>query len=241
MTTAAPARDIADFPYWYHRIDLGGGRVTPGFSPTFPEAYGVPDDMTGLTVLDVGAWDGYWTFEALKRGAKHVLAIDDFSDYCGDKAVTCRNWDTFDYCREALGYSRGQCQRFELSVYDIADRDYRFDAVFAFGLLYHLRHPLLALDKLRAVCDGTIYVESAICDDYSPYRGGFGGGYPGGQMVAEFYPGKEYGNNESNWWVPTLSCLEGMVRSAGFTRTESWKLEGPGNVAACRGFVIGRV
>ena len=111
-----------------------------------------------------------------------------------------------------------------------------------FGLLYHLRHPLLALDKLGALCGGggEIYIESAILDDYSPYRGGLGHGYADSQMVMEFYPRDEYAQNVTNWWVPTLACLGNMVGSAGFPRVKAWKLvKNPPDVAYCRGFVRG--
>ena len=64
------------FPYWYHRIELPGGVVTPGWAPVSPEAYRVPANLSGLRVLDVGAWDGYWSFTALQRGAREVVAID---------------------------------------------------------------------------------------------------------------------------------------------------------------------
>ena len=237
------AERVAAFPYWYHRIELPGGVVTPGWAPLDVERYGVPADLSGKRVLDVGAWDGFWTFEALKRGAKEVLAIDDFSDYLGSLDRSDRKaWATFDLCREACGYDRARCERCEVSVYDVTpERFGRFDVVFFFGTLYHLRHPLLALDRLSAVCESEIYVESAILDDYSPYRGGFGCGYVGGQIVAEFYPGKEYGSNDSNWWVPTLHCLGHMVNAAGFEDARGWKLDArPGSLPRCRGFVVGR-
>ena len=111
-----------------------------------------------------------------------------------------------------------------------------------FGTLYHLRYPMLALDRLSAVCDSRILVESAILDDFSPYRGGLGKGYADGQMVMEFYPGKQYGENASNWWVPTLDCLLNMVAAAGFSQDASaWKLvESPQGLPHCRGFAQGR-
>jgi len=113
--------------------------------------------------------------------------------------------------------------------------------VFFFGTLYHLRHPLLALDQLSSVCDGEIYIESAICDDFSPYRGGFGRGYPDNQMVMEFYPGPEYGNNPTNWWAPTGQCLMHMTLAAGFDEAEAWKLaDNPQKVPHLRGFVRAR-
>src|SRR5687767_4897231 len=171
------------FPYWYHRIELPGGVVTPGWAPLSTPAYRVPADLTGKRVLDVGAWDGYWTFEALKRGATQAVAIDDFSDYLGMIEHSDRKaWENFDLCREALGYTGGEdrCQRRDMSVYDLTPDTFgKFDVIFFFGVLYHLRHPLLALDKVAAVAEAKadIYVESAILDDFSPYRGGIHKGY----------------------------------------------------------------
>jgi len=231
-------------PYWYHRIELPGGVVTPGWAPIHRDAYGLPEDMSGLRVLDVGAWDGFWSFEALSRGAREVVAIDDFSDHLGHLDERQRPaWETFDLCRAALGYDERTCQRIEMSVYDVDDsRLGRFDVVLCFGVIYHLRYPLYALDRLSAVCDREIYLESAILDDFSPYRGGMGRGYPGGQMVMEFYPDDQYGGNHTNWWAPTLQCLGHLVRSAGFAQVQGWKLvrSQPDHLALCRGFVRGR-
>ena len=114
--------------------------------------------------------------------------------------------------------------------------------VLLFGVLYHLRYPLLGLDRLAALCDGQLYVESAILDDFSPYRGGLGHGYPEpDQLVAELYPGAQYGQNASNWWVPTLRCLLAMLAAAGFEDTRGWKLtaEPAPSLPQCRGFAVG--
>src|SRR5262245_32354123 len=101
MQTLDLQSTVDSFPFWYHRIELPGGVVTPGWAPLCPPAYRIPEDLTGARVLDVGAWDGYWTFEALKRGAKEVVAIDDFSDYLGSLESDQRKaWATFDICRE---------------------------------------------------------------------------------------------------------------------------------------------
>lgn len=234
---------IDAFPYWYHRIELPGGIVTPGWAPIDVRSYGVPADLSGLRVLDVGAWDGFWTFEALKRGAREAVAIDDFSDFLGSLSERDRQaWATFDFCRDALGFDHQVCRRSEMSVYEVSEAELgRFDVVFCFGTLYHLRHPLLALDRLSAICDRLILVESAILDDFSPYGGGLGCGYPGGEMVMEFYPDDQYGGNSTNWWVPSLHCMGHMVRAAGFDQVQGWKLvPTPNSLAACRGFVRGQ-
>lgn len=244
--------EIKNIEYWYHKIELPGGIVTPGWSPIHAERYCIPEDLTGKRVLDIGAWDGHWTWEALRRGAKEVVAIDDFSDDCGlgHKRTA---WETFDICREAFGFTsklggpeecwgngKDQCvQRTEMSVYDLI-RDCPFDIVFCFGVLYHLKHPLLALEKISEVCDGALYVETASLDECSPYQGGVGHGFNKNERVMEFYPGKEYGENKSNWWIPTLECLGLMMSTVGFKDVEAWALtETPEDLSQCRGFASG--
>jgi tRNA (mo5U34)-methyltransferase len=237
------AAHVSAFPFWYHRIQLPHDIVTPGWAPLHIPSYRIPERLDGKRVLDVGAWDGFWSFEALRRGAAEVVAIDDFSDFLGLLGNDQRKaWETFDLCRSLLGYDEARCRRTEMTVYDVSEELLgRFDVVFFFGTLYHLRHPLLALDRLSAVCDGEIFVESAILDDFSPYRGGLGHGYSGGQLVTEFYPGNQYANNQSNWWVPSIACLLGMIEAAGFSRCLAWKLtEQPTELRQCRGFAHGK-
>ena len=245
---------VAAVPYWYHKIELPGGVTTPGWAPMSQDAYKLPDDLTGKRVLDVGAWDGYWTFECLKRGAEEVVAIDDFSD------VSVRvdpnkfpPWHTFDLCRDALGLDPTRCPRHEALVYDVTeDRFGRFDLVLLFGVLYHCRYPMLALDRLSAVCDGDIIIESATCDFFSPYESAAaiaaagdaqviqGVSGHGKSMVLEFYPNDQLGQNPTNWWAPTTQCLAAMVRAAGWDGGEAWLLTlEPTGLSHCRSFVRG--
>lgn len=235
-------KKIAAIPYWYHRIVLPGGVTTPGWAPIDPAAYNIPTDLTGHRVLDIGAWDGYWTFEALRRGAREVVAIDDFSDHLNQKEnVPRRQWETFDLCRDAFGYGPDRVTRLEMNIYDVSlEKLGLFDTIFFFGTLYHLRYPLLALDKLSAICTKQIYVETTICDDFSPYRGGLGNGYPGNQMVMEFYPTTQLGDNPTNWWAPSLLCLGQLIIAAGFPNTGVRKLmSSPTKLSLCRGFAVG--
>lgn len=235
---------VAALP-WYHRIALPGGVVTPGWSPMCADAYRLPDRLDGLRVLDVGTWDGYWAFECLKRGAAYVLGIDDWSDPADHRAVmgpsATRTWETFDLCRAALGYDETRCERWNQSVYDLdPSREGQFDLVLFYGVLYHLRYPLMGLDKVSSVCKGQIRIESAVLDDFSPYQGGLDHGYPGHQMVMEFYPGAQYGLLDTNWWAPTIQCLASMVAAAGWRDIAAWLLtDKPSGVGQCRGFVTG--
>jgi tRNA (mo5U34)-methyltransferase len=228
-------------PYWYHKIALPNGITTPGWAPISAEAYRIPDDLTGKTVLDVGAWDGYWTFEALRKGAEVVTAIEDFSDTIGAQVNADRSskGHTFDLCKQALGYGHDQVNLLDMSVYDVdkwSEYAVMFDYVFCFGVLYHLKHPLLALEKLHSVCKGNIHIETAILDGIqSCYTSHV---YTGDECCFEFYPGSEYGANPSNWYVGTLKAWVAMVQSAGFKNVESWKLtEKPDSLAVARGFI----
>jgi len=232
---------VSQFPFWYHRVNLGNGVETPGYMPLCKDAYMVPSDLTGKRVLDIGAFDGYWTFEALKRGAKEVVAIDDWSDipYMQDlknQHDARTEWDTFDFCKDVFGYTDEQCKRYTMQVYDI-EKLGMFDVVFFFGVFYHLKHPLLALEKISSVCTGDLYIESAIVDYKSPYLTG-GYEYPN-QIVMEFYPKNEYAGNFTNWWCPTLACLEKMVESVGFKSIVKSRFKNPTEVALCRGFLKG--
>lgn len=138
---AAIDKRVNAMPYWYHRIEMPGGLVTPGWAPLDPAAYRIPDNLAGKRVLDIGAWDGYWSFEALRRGASEVIAIDDFSDFLSDLDAGDRpGWDTFELCRELLGYDERSCRHHDMSLYDLTPEQFgRFDVVFCFGVLYHLR------------------------------------------------------------------------------------------------------
>ena len=228
---------VAQYPFWYHHIELPDGVVTPGEHPLFEQRYNLPADLTGMRVLDVGAWDGYWTFECLKRGAKYVLAIDDFSDKLG--LLEGRSgWEQFDLCCQSLGFGaegHGPCERREMSLYDVTEANCgRFDLILFLGTIYHCKYPQLALDTLSAVCDGTMIVESAVCDHFSTYK-------PGGRQgdrAIEFMPTDEYGGNPSNWFVPTLAALGDMVEAAGFKNVEPYMLTDlPRGLPECRGFV----
>lgn len=257
---------IAEFPYWYHNIDLGNGIVTPGWAPLVPSKYGIPDLMDGETVVDIGSWDGYWAFQSLKRGAKHVRAVEDFSDTCGEitNADRSKAWATFDLCAEALGYrvfdagldvnsslkrlEECQIRKYNASIEwngcfdgESSWSHWSVDRVFAFGLIYHLRNPLKAIqncfDMLKS--GGVFHCESAILDNItSPYTGQ---PHDENGCYAEFYPTNEFGRNQSNWWVPTLKCARAWLQAAGFVDIESWKLtDTPSSIAECRGFLRAR-
>jgi len=189
---------------WSHRIDLGQGVVTPGLwdTPRMLERLRLPADLSGQTVLDVGCWDGFYSFEAERRGASRVLATDSF-------IWQGKSWGSregFDLARRALG---SRVESLEIDVLDLSpERVGRFDLVLFLGVLYHMKHPLLALERVASVTGRLLVVETVIDLLWAPAR------------ALVFYPGDELNQDDSNWFGPTPSAVTAMLRSAGFPRVE---------------------
>ncbi len=189
---------------WAHRIDLGQGVVTPGLWDT-PEVLArlrLPRDLRGQTVLDVGCWDGFYSFEAERRGARRVLATDSFT-------WQRKSWGSkegFELARRAL---ESRVEDLDIDVLDLApERIGVFDVVLFLGVLYHMKHPMLALERVASVTGRLLVVETVIDLLYLP------------REALAFYPGTELERDDSNWFGPTPSATEAMLRSAGFARVE---------------------
>ena len=207
---------------WWHRIPLGNGLITPGrcFHGADDEdfatkRFGLPMSLSGQTVLDIGAWDGYFSFEAERRGAARVIASDISLSPPGlpaDDFGSVRNLGAnkgFDFARRVL---RSKVEYINASIYNIdtalaqSQEAYprAFDYVFFFGVLYHVREPLLALEKLYALTSKVALIETAFST--------------GSTCTLEFRPG--FMGDSSNLWYPTISCLEAMLQFVGFKRIE---------------------
>jgi tRNA (mo5U34)-methyltransferase len=181
---------------WWHSIDLGGGRITQGLRKLddlqFRYAnFNLPKDLTGNRVLDIGCWDGFFSFEAERHGAE-VVAVD------------CRRPENFFEAQRALN-SRVEFQ--ELSVYELSREKLGvFDYVFFLEVLHHLQHPLLALQRVCEVTSETAIIGSYVIDLNT------------GSPVMEFYPYDELGGQYDSWWGPNSECLVKMALSAGFAQ-----------------------
>src|SRR5512134_2720666 len=141
---------------WWHTIDLGKGIVPPGLDPTparLPEIL-LPEDLAGLSVLDVGAWDAFFPFEAERRGVKRVLATDSF---CWGQG----GWGTkagFELARRAL---RSKVEDSDIDPLELSpEKIGTFDLVLCLGVLYHMRHPLLALERVASVTRGRLILQT---------------------------------------------------------------------------------
>lgn len=189
---------------WYHSIPLGDGVVTPGVddTPSRLSKIHMPDDLSGKTVLDVGAWDGFFSFEAERRGASRVLATDSFS-WSGEGWGTK---DGFELARRTLG---SRVEDRELDVLDLSPETVGvFDVVFFLGVLYHMKHPLLALERVSSVT-GELLIMSTFVDATWTRR-----------PAAAFYPRAEANSDPTNWWGPNPGAVVAMLETAGFTRVD---------------------
>lgn len=196
-------REVAGIRWW-HVMDLGQGVVTPGlYRPAdYLEALRLPESLEGLSVLDVGAWDGFYSFEAERRRAGRVLATDSFS-WQGEGWGTK---DGFELARRALGSG---VDDMDIDVLELSpERVGTFDLVLCLGVLYHMRHPQLALERVASVTGGQLVLESHL-DLLSV-----------GRPAMALYPGDELKGDETNWSGPNPGAVEAMLREAGLRQVE---------------------
>ncbi|MGV0025160.1 DUF1698 domain-containing protein [Phormidesmis priestleyi] len=219
-------------PYWFQHFEVAPGIFTPGLNPVleFCDRLQLPKDLTGMTVLDVGAYDGGFSFECERRGASQVVAYD-----------LLKPTETgFSIAKEILGSSVEYVQG---SVYKL-DPDIigTFDIVLFAGVLYHLRHPLLAIDLLRTVTRKFCLVETQVIDhcfvtsegmkplsQVAPYLQG------NPSPICQFYEHAELNGDPSNWFSPNIVAVMAWFRSAGFNtkHLDTW-----GSRAAFRADVV---
>lgn len=212
---------IAELGPWFHNIDLSGIATAPDhFLGNYPAekwqrfAHAIPEDLCGRSVLDIGCNGGFYAIEMKRRGASRVLGIDFDKDYLAQ-------------ARFAAEVSGLDIEFARLSVYDVGAIGERFDIVLFMGVLYHLRHPLLALDLIREhVAGDTLIFQSmqrgsteieAVHANYDFWQTAHFDcpGYPKMHFIEH-----EYADDPTNWWAPNAACVEAMLRGAGFAITD---------------------
>ncbi|HWF07624.1 MAG TPA: TIGR04290 family methyltransferase [Bryobacteraceae bacterium] len=211
------ARRIGELGHWFQNMNLAGIETAPDhFLGDYPAvkwgrfAHALPTDLTGKTVLDIGCNAGFYSLEMKKRGASRVLGIDSDPAYLAQAR----------FAAETTGL---EIEFRQLSIYDIGALGERFDLVLFMGVLYHLRHPLLALDLIYEHAASDLLVFQSMQrgssevmptrPDYSFWETGIFAepGYP-----AMYFVERRYANDPTNWWIPNRACVEAMLRSAGF-------------------------
>jgi tRNA (mo5U34)-methyltransferase len=197
---------VAALP-WHHSIDLQHGVITPGgksLAICNAEADLIFErvNLAGRTVLDVGAWNGFFSFEAKRRGASRVLATDS---YCWSHPHI-RGRETFDIARSALDVD---VEARDIDASDIsAETVGEFDAVLYLGVFYHRYDAIEALAKVARVAKHVLIVEThlELRDIEVP--------------AMAFFPGRELANDPTNWWGPNEHCMKALLVGQGFKDIE---------------------
>jgi len=200
--------------YWFHKIELWPGYVTPGWSDPATEKlphFGMPKDLRGMRVLDVGCAEGFFSFEAERRGAEEVVSLDSYPG----------SIERFNICRDSL---QSRATGYLCNVYDLSPRSFgTFDLVLFYGVLYHLRNPILALEKILSVCSGSMLLQCKV--DPALEEEGLKD-----QVLSRFYPkGMDSGPDDDGnplldptvFFVPNRNCVRAMVECAGFVKIET--------------------
>jgi tRNA (mo5U34)-methyltransferase len=189
---------------WHQRFELVPGVETPGAHDleTLFRLASLTGDLTGKTALDIGTSNGGAAFLLERLGADRVVAVDIYPP----------EWFGFHELREFLG---SRVEYVQGTTYDLSRAlgHETFDVVLFWGVLYHLRHPLLALDEVRAVVsgDGQVSIETAVCDGELPFVADL--------SAARFHRRDELAGDPSNWFVPTIACLQDWCASSGLLPT----------------------
>ena len=218
FTRAEIEQGVRERGDWFQNLDLYGVRTAPAhFLGDFPTikwkrfAHVLPQDLAGKSVLDIGCNAGFYAFEMKKRGASRVVGID-FDDYYLEQAR---------FAAEVQGFDDIEFRR--LTVYDVGALRERFDLVLFMGLVYHLRHPLLALDLIHEHVAGDLLVYQSLqrgSPEIEPLQEDYDfwetevfhrPGYPRLHFIEQ-----KYSHDETNWWVPNAACSAALLRSAGF-------------------------
>lgn len=190
---------------WWHTIDLGDGLLTAGRDAT-AEKLGtlkLPERFDGLAVLDIGAWDGFFSFEAEKRGASRIVAMDPM---WRNENMPGFDKSGFLLARELLN---SRVEDVDLDVYQLDPTAIgTFDVVLFLGVLYHVKDPFGAIERVASVTRDRLILETHV--DL------IGGHRP----MAAFYPGDELRGDSSNWWGPNPKAVLAMLKAAGFARID---------------------
>jgi tRNA (mo5U34)-methyltransferase len=194
---------------WFHQIEFPDGTITDGVDASRQRLsrMAFPPSLPGKSVLDIGAWDGFFSFEAERRGAADVLATDSYS-WSGD------GWGSKAGFEHAHARLQSKVRSLQIDVMDLSPErvDGQFDVVLFLGVLYHLRHPLLALERVASVTRQMLIIETEVDDMFVPWPS------------LAFYPDRELNNDPTNWFGPNARAVEGMLRVAGFRHVQTvWK------------------
>jgi tRNA (mo5U34)-methyltransferase len=217
LTTQQIQRRVTELGDWFHNLNLRGVQTAPNhFLGDYPRikwqrfASAIPENLAGKSVLDVGCNAGFYSIEMKRRGADRVVAIDTDEKYLAQ-------------ARFAAKVNNAEIEFRQLSVYRVADLREQFDLVLFMGVLYHLRHPLLALELLHEHVVADLLVTQSLLRgaqenmnvpaDFPFWEDEI---FDRDEFPRMYFVENRFANDPTNWWIPNRACFEAMLRSAGF-------------------------
>ena len=210
-------RKVSELGDWFQNMDLCGVQTAPHhFLGDYPSckwqsfSHALPADLSGKSVLDIGCNAGFYSIEMKRRGAARVVGIDSDTTY-------------LEQARFAAEIAGARIEFRQLDVYHVDQLHEKFDLVLFRGVLYHLRHPLLALDLLWEHVVGEMLVFQSlmrgsrevmtVAPDYPFSETAI---FEKSDYPAMYFVEHQYSHDPTNWWIPNRACAEAMLRSAGF-------------------------
>lgn len=236
------AERVQELGEWFHNLDLYGVKTAPNhFLGDFPNVKwrgispAIPERLDGATVLDIGCNGGFYSIEMKRRGASRVLGID----------VDDRYLNQARFAAATLGF---EIEFEKRSVYEVDQLPGQFDFVFFMGVFYHLRYPLYALDRVIKKVRSTLVFQTMIRgsenareweEDYPFWNKEI---FREPDFPAMYFIEQKYSNDQTNWWIPNASAMEGMLRSSGLKivarpEAETWICE-PRNVTRDGRYIV---
>ena len=217
LSPAETQKRIDELGAWFQNLNLNGVQTAPQhFLGDYPGvkfarfAHALPDDLTGKSVLDIGCNAGFYSIEMKRRGAERVLGVDFDERYLAQ-------------ARFAAEQKGADIEFRQLSVYDVGSLGEKFDLVIFMGVLYHLRHPLLALDLIHEhVAKDLLLFQSMQRGSHEAMQPEADYDFWQTEMFARpdfptmYFIEHKYAGDPTNWWIPNRACVEAMLRSAGF-------------------------
>jgi len=203
---------------WFHNLRIHGIETAPDhFLGDYPQIKfagfrdAIPADLRGKSVLDIGCNAGFYSLEMKRRGADRVVGIDTDERYLRQ-------------ARFAAEMEEAEVEFLRMPVWDAAALGEKFDLVIFMGVLYHLRHPLLALDLIHEHVARDLLLFQSMqrgSKDLIPvqpdYEFNAAAPFNDPAFPKMHFIENRYAHDETNWWVPNRACVEAMLRSSGFS------------------------
>lgn len=194
---------------WWHRIAVGD-QITPGHNEESESTFKAMDisDLKGKSVLDIGCWDGFYSFKCEDLGAERVVASDRFV------------WDHPEFSDDGFNFAHkhrnSKVEKLYASVEELPSKKLgKFDVVLMLGVLYHAKSPIQYIETAKELSKGIVIFETAVDLMDIPVP------------VARYYVHDELNHDPTNFWGFNELAMLGMMKDAGFKNIKSIKLGNP--------------